>query len=727
MDDTATTDDGATTDHEALRRRLARARRTNWVVAALAAVVLAGTLAVGAVDGEGGSTPRPPDDRAEAAASSSAERIVAELGDEPIDPHEVELVASVRRFDSCDALLGELQRTGAGHVGSRGFGGDLWGGPYPYGVGLSAEDSAGDMAQSAARSGAGGDGDGGETLGTNVIVAGVDEPDTVKATGTLIVELNGPVLRVIDTEFAQVVGTLGLLERSEEGDRVAHPSSLLVEGDRAVVFGDESVAAEPIPGDPSASRPHHRFLTVTFIDLSDPAAPKVTDRARIEGGLAAVRRVGDQVRMVTSSSLADLPMVMPTTPSSVSPALHQNRLAVAGSSVDDWIPTWDTGHGSEAQRLMDCGQVVVPDTFAGVHMTSLVQFDLDGPFEPRATGLLAPAELLTATATDVVVASQIWVDPVDRKDDFSDWATALHHFSFGAPEQDTAPQYLASGAVDGSIRDDFSLSVLADGTVAAVTVDVLPWQSRGSADITVRLLDAAAGSEELTQVGAIVPEGSGTGVAGVRFAGDRLLVSSGLAGTTLSVVDLTDRTAPADRGVVSMRGSGAYLHPLEDGRVLAIGSWRRNEGEDFTGGLHATLLDLRAAPAVAGEWALEGAYSSVEGDHHAFTWWASRSLAAFGITHSHEDRLEAPDALLLGVDAAGLTPRLVDPTEADLGPRCAPLQQDRRNCDDTGPPWVQRVLIVDGAPWLYTSESVERLDPTTFASLGVVPLRPPWQ
>ena len=44
-----------------------------------------------------------------------------------------------------------------------------------------------------------------------------------------------------------------------------------------------------------------------------------------------------------------------------------------------------------------------------------------------------------------------------------------------------APQYLASGAVDGSIRDDFSLSVLDDGVVGVVTADVLPWEQRNDA------------------------------------------------------------------------------------------------------------------------------------------------------------------------------------------------------------------------------------------------------
>ena len=80
--------------------------------------------------------------------------------------------------------------------------------------------------------------------------------------------------------------------------------------------------------------------------------------------------------MVTSSSLADLPIVVPTTPSSVAPALEQNRLAVAGSASSDWIPDWDHGEGTDPAALMGCGDVAVPDTFAGVQMTSMVEAEL---------------------------------------------------------------------------------------------------------------------------------------------------------------------------------------------------------------------------------------------------------------------------------------------------------------------------------------------------------------
>lgn len=717
---------------DALRHDLARARRRTWVVAAAASLLVVALLGATTLErsrrDERAATRTDVPTREEV-GDGSAEEIVAALPPEPLDPADMELVASVSRFDSCDALLDRLHRVGAAHVGSRGFGSNYFSfSPYESArtVALDgAQFDEGGQADSLTSTGA----SGGETLGTNVIVAGVDEPDTVKATDSIVVELHGSELRVVDTVAAAIVGTLDLDVRPPDGDTSvsAYPSTLLVDGRTAVVFGEEWVQSDPLPGDPSQSRPGVQYLTLTFVDLADAATPTVTDRVRIEGNLVAVRRVGGEVRMVTSSSLADLPIVVPTTPSSVAPALEQNRLAVAGSASSDWIPDWDHGEGTDPAALMGCGDVVVPDTFAGVQMTSMVEFDLGGPFAPRASALLAPAEDLTATATDVVIASHVWVDPIDQREDFSDWRTALHRFEF---TDDGSPAYLASGSVDGSIRDDFSLAVLDDGVVGTVTTDVLPWEQRNEADVTVRLLATDAASRTLDEVGTLVPVEAGIAVSGLRFLGERLLVATGFGGNIVSSVDLSDPTAPTTTGEVTLPGAGAYFQPVDDDRVMVLGETIRSVGdEDFVGGLHATVLDLTSAPVVAGTWSQEWLSTPATQHHHAFTWWPNRSIAAFGIDHQYRDGVsppwQPPQAQLLMSGAAAPTPTAVTPRQADLGPPCPTRgEYDPTTCDSTGPPAVQRVLVVDGAPWLYTSESLERLDPQSFASTAIVVLRP---
>lgn len=709
----------------AAQRKVVALRRNNRILAVAAAVLAvamvgsvawAGTRNPGHKEVAGGPDLASP-------GVAAAEKLVASLPAMPVDPHKVKLVSTVSRYDTCDALAGQLRKVGAAHVGSQGFGGNY--GVIPLSAPAyrdSAKSAAPDAAQaeslafsdSGAAAGAGG-----ETLGTNVIVEGVDEPDTVKAVTKLVVELSGNRLRIIDTTKSAVVSTLDMGTSAPNKGLYANPASLLVDGTRAVVFGNESVTPDAVEDDPSASRPPASYLTITFIDISNPSAPRVTQRIRIEGNLVAARRVGDSVRIVTSSSLNDLPMVAPMTANGVRPALHQNRLAVAESKVDDWIPVWDTGESTAATPLVGCSDVVVPDTFAGVEMTSLVQFDLAGPFAPEAMGILAPSEDLTATADAAVVASHVWVDPANQTGDYKDWSTALHRFSF----DEAGPRYVGSGQVPGSIRDDFSLAVIDASTLGVVTVEGLPWAVDNSAKITVRALVSDPGATKLTEAGSLVPAGSSQGISALRFMGDRLLISSGLAGNRLSSVDLSTPTAPRDLGFLDLPGTGDYFHQVGDRRILVIGSTMKKVGKQFIAGAHATLVDSSQAPRIIGTWSQDNVSSNLGYDHHQFTWWASRSLAAFpAYSNAYMDSISK--ALFLQVGATDIVPRMITPREADLGPKCPMDQLDRKGCDDSGRPYVARVLVVDGAPWLYTSESVERLDPNSFASTNIVALPP---
>lgn len=731
-----------------LKQQLARARRMTGLVTAVALLVTVGLLAALTVllASHKGS-----DDRVDRVGepASVAVRLVDSLPPEPVDPHKVKLVAAVSRYDSCGRLVDVLHRVGAEHVGSHGFGN--LGSVMPYFDSAPTPFAAADEFY-VEKAFAGGDGAGvpvssdlvisddpsAGTLGTNVVVEGVDEPDTVKATANLVIDIWGTKLRVADTTTRTIRSTLELtpagqvgeafqidaLPAEEGGERIhSYPSSLLVSGDRVLVFGVETVPAPPLPDDPSAARPPHNYLTVTFVDLSDPDSPVLENRVRIEGYLVAARRVGDKVRLVTASSLAELPMVLPTSPESVAAALRQNRLAVAESTVADWIPDWDHGEHSTAAPLVACDKVIVPDTFAGVDMTSLVQFDMSGPFRPQAMAILAPSENMSANAGDAVVMSHVWVDPARQKDDFSDWRTALHRFTFGVE----GPTYVGSGAVPGSVRDEFSLALLDESTIGVVTVDVVPWSTRGKEKVTVRLLRNRSERHELTQVSELQPRGSGAGIGAVRFLGDRLLVSSGPFQNSLSVIDLSDHTTPRDLGSADLGAQGDYVHPLGDNRIMVLASSLATVDGNPTTGVRVLLVDIAGPPRVVATWDQPSANTQAAYDHHAFTWWPERSLAAFEIQRYRRTMQSDPtEAAFIRVDGDALIERLVQPTDVDLGrPKCRGNEMDWSRCDSSGPPYVQRVLVVNGTIWLYTSESLEALDPGSLASTGVIVLPPP--
>lgn len=314
-----------------LRQRI---RRLTMVAGSAFAVVavLAGVVVANRSD-EPPDTALPARSDATPEERSDAEILLAGLDDQPVDPTDVQLVSSVSTFGDCDALIGDLRRVGAEHVGSRGFGAShMWLTDDTDGFSRhrgAALDSAAPTPQ--AYNGAEGSG-AGTTLGTNVQVAGVDELDHVKAVGTRIYDLDGEGnLRITDAGSLEVLSRVDVTPAPLGGgdDDMASAQQLLVAENRIVVFGTETEVSDPVEGDPSATQAITTFLTVTFVDAADGAEPIVTDRVRVEGRLVSARLVDGDIRLVTTSDMADLGFVLPTTPTSVAKALEQNRRSVA--------------------------------------------------------------------------------------------------------------------------------------------------------------------------------------------------------------------------------------------------------------------------------------------------------------------------------------------------------------------------------------------------------------
>lgn len=779
-------------ERAALRRRL---RRMGGIAAVATVVALVAGVAVGLnVGGDDEQAARP---GTSAPSSEEVDELVAALDEQPIDPADVELVASVSAYDDCDALIDDLRSVGAAHVGSRGFGG--WTGGFPGWVEATREGgdfaaegdaSAASMApQAGDESGAAG----GETLGTNVQVVGVDELDRVKAEGDLVYDLTrAGALRITDTTDLTVAATLDLVPEGiatgsgpgaggDDGEPglSATVDELLVADGRVVVIGTETEVAPPVEGDPSATRAATQHMTATFVDATDPAAPAVTDRVRIEGSLVAARLVDGEVRLVTTSPLADLGFVMPTSPASVPIALDQNRRIVASSTVADWIPDWQRD-GEDPQPLVPCERVYVPDTFAGVAMTSMVTFPLGGgAFEPAGTSLVAPGTTLYAGTEKVAISSEVWVDPVDRDAlEVDDWRTAVHEFSFGDAAADAAaPTYEGSGVVDGSTVGQFAFGEIGE-SLAVVSTAGTPWRQGEDPviDLTVLTPDGAGALDATARVEDLA-EGRGA-VSAVRFVEGRVLVSTGFGGREVSVIDVSEPSAPRRAGRVTVPGEVGYFHPLPDGRALVLAS-RGDEvgsGDDrrYRPWVVAHLLDVgdADAPSVLSTWERPWSTDVVAYDHHAFTWWPDRGLAMWGVAGGGQDGLpSANHAVVLGVDEAvtevavpeaSRAPEAPAPcpelevTDPELVPvvgdmtvlRCAPDVEEvdwpryrcyRADedmvaayapdevgtasfmlCSPAGPPTVSRVLVVSGTPYLLTEQTLERLDPETFASTAVV-------
>ncbi len=762
----------ATVELAVLRRRTRRVAM--FAGASLVVVALLGGLLVQQrveqrnAEPETAATPSRPG----SPSASNVQNLMASLDAQPINPTKVQLVSTVSTFADCDALIGDLRQVGAQHVGSRGFGG--FSSFHNVGANFSLrEESAGrssfekSMPADASALAVGG----GTTLGTNVQVAGVDELDYVKAVGNLIYDLDGKGnLRITDAGSLRTLSTLDVTPSGKE----AQVNELLVASGRVAIFGSEFETSKPVKGDPSATRAMTEFMTVTFVNAADPAAAKLTDRVRVEGSLVSARLVGGQIRLVTTSNMTDLGFVEPTTPNSVVKALDQNRRSVASSITADWIPDWQR-NGEDPKPLVPCDRVHVPDTFSGVAMTSMVTFPLGtGLFEPAGTSILAPATTLYAGLDKVAISSEVWVDPIDRdRLKFDDWQTAIHEFSF---TDNAPPTYGGSGIVDGSTIGQFAFGEIGS-SLAVVTTKGTPWKQKpkGGIDLTILTPDDKGG---LTETSKIVDLANGKGeVSAVRFIEGRVLISTGIFGRQVDVIDVTNPASPRRAGSVTVPGSVGYFHPLPNHQALIIGS-RYDEvgtGKDKQGRswVQAHLLDVTNvdAPRAISSWERPWTADNVGSDHHAFTYWPDRHLAMWGlqdtqrgsnpnhatvlnteggvkevafpvaskpnetpppcpivpITDAEAKKLVGPGTVVLRCGDKGLKEvewpryqcyRIADQTVA----RFSPGQEDAAAffaCSLAPHPTVGRVLVVSGRPMLLTDQTLEALDAETFQSTSI--------
>jgi uncharacterized secreted protein with C-terminal beta-propeller domain len=243
-------------------------------------------------------------------------------------------------------------------------------------------------------------------------------------------------------------------------------------------------------------------------------------------------------------------------------------------------------------------------------------------------------------------------------------ATNIHAFDISDANHTT---YTASGRVNGTVQDQFSMSEHEDSIRVASTSDVWGrwWMSTELDDngepvwtgpsnqVTVLQDD---GSGELSQVGFVGGIAEGETIWSARFIGDRGYLVTFLNMDPLWVLDLSDPTNPYVMGELEVPGVSTYIHPVDESTLLTIGI---AGGEDGTGldwsTTQISLFDVSDpnAPTLSDSISLTPAYtdesceeirscgwswsySEATYEHKAFTYWAPEGLLAVPLsTHRY--------------------------------------------------------------------------------------------
>jgi len=533
-------------------------------------------------------------------------------------------------FDSCDALLERLHRTGVEHVGP--FGWDTSATAYDYGMAedrampdavpapaAEAPTSAG--AQEGATDSAAGDV---TVSGTNVQEAGVDEADTVKTAPGRILVLDGATLHYVDVtgEAPVVRGTI----------EVPGATELLVKGDRVLVIGTATGSTSPGSTSPGSTSPgkggnggivyeeppaYAAGTRLTEIDVSDPDRPVSVRSLQAEGSLVAARLHDGTARLVVEYQ-PEFDFVAPSAGSrAMDRAIQANRDVVESSSIDDWLPHLTGADG--ARRTVDCNGVMVPKSYAGMGMLSVLTVDLDSPIEfggdasvvSHGSEVYASESTLYVSTTEPQVTGTRSGVVAPRTAN----STAVHAFDVTGREP---ARYIASGSVSGSLYDQWAMSEQAGVLRVASTNRTSAGRSVSS--VTALRLDG----DRLVEVGRVEGLGPNEEIKAVRMAGDRGYVVTFRKTDPLFVLDLADPARPKVAGELKVPGFSEYLHPLPDGRLLGVGQ-DADESTGRTRGLQVSLFDVSdpTAPKRLDTWkAPAGSHSPVETDHKAFLYWA---------------------------------------------------------------------------------------------------------
>lgn len=549
------------------------------------------------------------------------------------NPRDLTFSARLVPFDACDAVLAHFQAEALERVGPYGLnGGPIWYGPVMEGrddMGGAPDTTTGGVAPQPGSDGGNG------VSGTNVQVAGVDEPDIVKIDANRIVSIVDGVMRYVDVTGDEPAQRGQLRLDSGWGHR------FFISGDRAFVFSQGDIWAVPMfASDAARIAPGGWGAPVSIVqevDLSNPDALRVVRTVRLDGNYLSARAIGDTVRMVVSSYPAQLPFVYPSTPSAEDFALEANRQIIRDSKIETWLPGYTTydGEGRETSKglLVDCARMHRPEEFAGFDTLSVTTLDLGAALRVGGgTGVIAEGQTVYASSENLYVSTNVWI-PDDAWQRFPNdmpileqsYETAIHKFAIAG---EGPAEYLASGSVKGHLLNQFAMDEL-DGFLRVATTTGTPW---GGEDSESQVLVLTERDGLLTEVGSVGNLGKGERIYSVRFIGDTGFVVTFRQVDPLYVIDLRDPESPRVSGELKIPGYSVYLHPIGEDLLLGVGQDADSEGRVL--GSKATMFDVSdpANPREIGSWTKRDGYSDVEWDHLAFLHWAPEDVAVLPLT-----------------------------------------------------------------------------------------------
>lgn len=486
---------------------------------------------------------------------------------------------------------------------------------------------------------------------TNNQVQGVDEADFVKNDGTRIFALSGNTLHAVKSWPADQLGVQGTLKI--EG----WPNELFLDGtDKAVVFSSvynyyplsasQGVQCDSI----SCGYYYSNTVKVTEVDVSDLSNLRVTKETYLPGSYTSARKIGTSVRLVLNDDF-NMPAGVKWFPewseglwndkaalkAAYNKIIADNERLIRAQTLAEWVPAAKVKkNGSTTLVPHACEAFSRVNAPTRLGQVSVVTLNLNADSIDRTSILAEPGQIY-ASEKNLYVATQHWFwwpQPGQRD------TTYVHKFDISQP---TNAIYVASGAVDGHIVDQFSLDEAATGEFRVVTTIISripdaqnPDNWWGTTKTTNRLTVLADNQGYLDVKGQTPDLADGETVQSSRIIGNTGFIVTYRQVDPLFTIDLTDPAHPTKKGELKVPGFSTYLHPLDETHLLTIGIFTPEPVNGQTDwnqrALQLAIFDVSdlSHPVQTHTQLVGTAYGWSEAayEHKAFNYFAAKKLLA---------------------------------------------------------------------------------------------------
>jgi len=410
------------------------------------------------------------------------------------------------------------------------------------------------------------------------------------------------------------------------------------------------------------------FTKITVLDLTNRSSPQVTRELYIEGSYQTARESGGTVRMVSYGWMEvyglqtwlefdytywDLDWESPEREKrwmeKMNETIAYNDKIIDSTPLDNLIPRIYEKSGSNITTHKysesgegNCQDFAAASDGAGQGVTSILTLDLlEDTFSFNADHILSNWATVYASGNVMVMAESAW-------DSWWFWGdgdnqleemTNIHVFDISSPGQ---TDYIASGRINGTIQDQFSLSEYNGNIrICSTTGQWGRWWMEDPEPMVshVFVLGLNAEGTQYDVIGHVGGIAEDEQIWSARFIGDKAYLVTFRNIDPLWTIDLSEPTDPRVIGELEVPGVSTYIHPMGDDHLLTIGIAGDEDGLEW-GVTQISIFDvsdfsnpvlessLRLTPTPENEYDWSYSYSEATYEHKAFQYWEADGLLA---------------------------------------------------------------------------------------------------